>query len=109
MREVLHTFLNSHKIKKPSSRIKHNYHKEKIIGKLDKGMRLRKKKVMNQVSYIYYLLRIEPKKVKDALKDEILINSIYEELNRFTRNDACELFPRLNNHKYNWNQVHIEE
>jgi hypothetical protein len=64
---------------------------------------------MNQVSYIYYLLRIEPKKVKYALKDEILINAIHEELNHFIRNDVCELFPRLNNHKYNWNQVDIEE
>jgi hypothetical protein len=46
--------LNNPKKKKPSSRIKHNYLKEKIIGKLDEGMRLRKK-IINQVSYVCYL------------------------------------------------------
>jgi len=55
MRKVLHTFLNSHKIKKPSSRIKHNYHKEKIIGKLDKGMRLRKKSYESSLIYLLFI------------------------------------------------------
>jgi len=53
-KEVLCTGLNNPKKKKPSSRIKHNYLKEKIIGKLDEGMRLRKK-IINQVSYVCYL------------------------------------------------------
>jgi hypothetical protein len=38
----MHNFKQSQE-KEPSSRIKHNYPKENIIGKLDEGMRFRKK------------------------------------------------------------------
>jgi hypothetical protein len=39
--------------KKSFSKIKHNHHKENIIGKLDEGMSLRKR-VINQVLYMCY-------------------------------------------------------
>jgi hypothetical protein len=40
--------------KEPSSRIKHKHPKNNIIGKIDEGIRLRKR-IINQVLYVYYL------------------------------------------------------
>ena len=44
---------------------------------------------------ILSLSQIVPKNVNDALKDEYWIQCMQEELNQFTRNEVCELVPRL--------------
>jgi hypothetical protein len=56
--------------KESSSWIKHNHLKENIIGKLDEGMRLRKR-VINRVSYVCYFSQTKPKKVEMPYKMKV--------------------------------------
>lgn len=58
------------KSKEPSSRVTKNHPRENMLGESDESMRL-KKRVINQVSFLCYLSQVEPKKVEEALQDEI--------------------------------------
>jgi hypothetical protein len=49
---------------------------------------VKKKRVINHISYICYLSHIELMKVEDAIQDESWINAMYEKLSQFTRNDV---------------------
>ena len=86
-------------LKKPSSRVIKNHLDSNIIGSLDEGCRLRKGNILlvNHVTYHCYLAQFEPKKVEEAFQDENWVESMYEELNQFVRNDLWELVPRLEN------------
>ena len=50
--------------------------------------------VANFVSYSCYLLQVEPTKVEKALQDESWVETIYDELHQFQRNDVQTLVPR---------------
>ena len=58
--------------KRPSSRVTLNHPTSNIIGDLNKGLRLRRGLgySVNHVMYNCYFAQFEPKKVKEALKDE---------------------------------------
>ena len=44
------------------------------------------------------MLSIEPKKIDEALKDVDWVNAMYEELNKFTKNQVWELVERPKGH-----------
>ena len=44
--------------------------------------------VANFVSYSRYLLQVEPTKVEKTLQDESWVETIYDELHQFQRNDV---------------------
>ena len=56
-------------------------------------MRLRSK-ALNVITHLCYLSQFELKKVDEALQDVDWVNSMYEELYQFVRNNVWELFPR---------------
>lgn len=60
-----------------------NHHKENLLVDLDERKRLRNK-VVNRVSYMCYLSKIEPKKVEEALNDDNWVDANLEELHQFT-------------------------
>ena len=76
--------------KKPPSRVSLNHPKSNIIGDLDEGLPLSKgpSYSVNHVTYHCYLAQFEPKKVKEALKDENWVESMHQELHQFVRNDV---------------------
>ncbi|XP_075645414.1 uncharacterized protein LOC142616443 [Castanea sativa] len=82
--------------KKPSLKVTLNHPKSNIISDLDEGLCLRggPSYSVNHVTYHYYLAQFEPKKVEEALKDENWVESKYQELHQFVRNDVWELVPR---------------
>ena len=57
--------------KKPSSRVVKNHPDSNIVGSLDEGLRLKKRKM-----------------VEEALQDENWVELMHEELNQFVRNDV---------------------
>lgn len=77
---------NSKLPREPSSRVKSNHPKDNIVADLEEGMRPRKK-VLNNLTCTNYVSQIEPKKVKETLKDECWVNAMPEELNQFARNN----------------------
>ena len=83
-------------LKKPSSRVSLNHPKSNIIGDLDEGLLLSRgpSYSVNHVTYHCYLAQFEPKKVKEALKDENWVESMHQELHQYFRNDVWELVPR---------------
>ena len=84
--------------KRPSLRVSLNHLKSNIIGDLDEGMCLRRgtSYSVNHVIYHCYLAQFEPKKVEEALQDKNWVDSMYQELHQFVRNDMWELVPRPN-------------
>ena len=64
-----------------------------ILGSLNDNMRLRSK-ALNVITHSRYLSQFEPKKVDKAFQDVDWVNSMYEELYQFVRNDVWELVPR---------------
>ena len=49
---------------------------------------------VNHIKYVYFVLLCEPKKVKEALLDELLIKTIHEELEQFSQNNVWNLVPK---------------
>ena len=76
--------------KKPSSRVSLNHPKSNIIRDLDESLCLRRgpSYSVNHVTYHCYLAQFEPKKVKEALKDENWVESMHQKLHQFVRNDV---------------------
>jgi len=76
--------------KKPPSRVSLNHPKSNIIGDLDEGLPLSRgpSYSVNHVTYHCYLAQFEPKKVKEALKDENWVEFMHQELHQFVRNDV---------------------
>jgi hypothetical protein len=75
-----------------------NHSKENILGNSKEERKL-KTRVFNLVSYACYLSQVEPKKVEEAQKDDNWLETMYEELHQFTRNDVWMLVPRPSDHK----------
>ncbi|KAF7130478.1 hypothetical protein RHSIM_Rhsim10G0161000 [Rhododendron simsii] len=73
--------------KEPSARVKLNHPKDLVIGNLDEGM-LTRRKTTNIANYVCYTSSLEPKKVEEALSDELWIGAMQEELQQFTRNNV---------------------
>ena len=73
----------THEEKGSSSRIKLNHPPEVFVGNMNE-LTLRKctvdKCVANFVSYLCYLLQVEPIKVGEALQDESWVKAMYNEL-----------------------------
>ena len=65
--------------KKPSLRVTLNHPKSNIIGELDEGLCLRRGPSynVNHLTCHCYLAQFEPKKVKEALKDENWVESMH--------------------------------
>ena len=82
--------------KRPSSKVTLNHPASNIIGDVNDRIRLRKGPIysVNHVMYNCYLAQFEPKKVKEALKNENWVESMHQELHQFVRNDVWELVPR---------------
>ena len=77
--------------KGPSIRIQKDHPKDLIIGDPNKGVTTRSREV---ISHGYFVSKIEPRNVKEALTDEFWINAMQEELGQFKRNEVWELVLR---------------
>ncbi|GJW32482.1 retrovirus-related pol polyprotein from transposon TNT 1-94 [Tanacetum coccineum] len=74
-----------------------NHQLENVIGNLNQ-ITLRSQ-AQNQSNFFCFISTIEPKNVNEALKDEIWIIAMQEELNQFIANDVWELVPQPKNMK----------
>jgi hypothetical protein len=72
--------------KGPSVRVQKNHPQELIIGDPQKGITTRRSN--EAISNACFVSLIEPKNVKEALKDECWIEAMQEELNQFKRSDV---------------------
>ncbi|GJQ91636.1 hypothetical protein Tco_0002775 [Tanacetum coccineum] len=63
-----------------------DYPLETFIGKLNK--RTLRSQVQNQSSFFCFVSSVEPKNVKEAIKDESSTMAMQEELNQFITNDV---------------------
>ncbi|XP_058185795.1 uncharacterized protein LOC131303019 [Rhododendron vialii] len=61
--------------KEPSARVKLNHPKDLVVGNLDEGM-LTRRKATNIANYVCYTSSLEPKKVEEALSDELWIGAM---------------------------------
>ncbi|GKA58926.1 retrovirus-related pol polyprotein from transposon TNT 1-94 [Tanacetum coccineum] len=66
---------------------------ENVLGKLNQ--RTLRSQAQDKNSFFCFLSTVEPKNLGVALKDEIWVVSMQEELNQFTANDIWELVPNL--------------
>jgi len=82
--------------KDPTPWVRKSHDTLKIIGDPEVGVKTRAQ-LENEVTYLCYTSKIEPKNFKEALKDEHWINAMQEELFQFKKNDAWELVPRPSN------------
>ncbi|GKA17124.1 retrovirus-related pol polyprotein from transposon TNT 1-94 [Tanacetum coccineum] len=64
---------------------------EKVIGKVNQ--RTLRSQARNQSNFFCFLSSVEPKNIKEVIKDEIWIMAIQEELNQFVTNDVWNLVP----------------
>lgn len=71
-----------------SIRIQKDHPKYLIIGNLNQGITTKSRKVISNSCFV---LKIEPKNVKEALAHEFWINDMQEELSQFRRNEVSEL------------------
>jgi hypothetical protein len=78
--------------KGPSTRIQKNHPQDLIIGNPDEGVTTRR--TVDVIVNFYFVSKIEPKNVKEALEDEFWIEAMQEELNQFKRSDVWDLIPR---------------
>ncbi|KAG5544018.1 hypothetical protein RHGRI_016690 [Rhododendron griersonianum] len=79
--------------KEPSSRVKLNHPKNLVIGDINDKM-LTRRKAKNVVHCVCYTSSLEPKRVEEALSDELWIEAMQEELQQFDRNSVWYLVPR---------------
>ncbi|GJS53232.1 hypothetical protein Tco_0626594 [Tanacetum coccineum] len=63
-----------------------DHHIETIIGDLNK--RTLRSQVQNQSNFFCFVSTVEPKNVKEAIKDESWTMAMQEELNQFVTNDV---------------------
>jgi hypothetical protein len=69
-----------------------------VIGNIEEGMKTRKKKIdFVELTKAYYTSSLEPKNVTEALKDQVWINAMQEELAQFERLCVWELVQRPSN------------
>ncbi|GJV13322.1 retrovirus-related pol polyprotein from transposon TNT 1-94 [Tanacetum coccineum] len=68
-----------------------NHPLDNVIGNLNQ--RTLRSQAQNQSNFFCFISTIEPKNVNEALKDEIWIIAMQEELNQFIANDVWELVP----------------
>jgi transposase InsO family protein len=80
--------------KGPSVRVQKNHPQELIIGDPQQGITTRRTNEV--ISNSCFVSLMEPKNVKEALKDEYWIEAMQEELNQFTRSEVWDLVPRPN-------------
>ena len=77
------------KTPEPSSvptHIQKNHPLTNVIGDVQEGMKTRKKNInFLEMTKAYYTSSIEPKNVTEALKDQVWINAMQEELAQFER------------------------
>ncbi|XP_070031838.1 uncharacterized mitochondrial protein AtMg00820-like [Nicotiana tomentosiformis] len=66
---------------------------QNVITPLDSGIETRSKS-RNSLTFSAFLSQIEPKNIKEALKDADWINAIQDELHQFERNIVWHLVPR---------------
>ncbi|XP_071722307.1 uncharacterized protein [Rutidosis leptorrhynchoides] len=80
----------------PSTRIQKNHPTEDIIGDIDERRTrgVPRNNYRDMMNYVAYTSKIEPKKVDEALTDELWIRAMQEELHQFERNRVWELVPR---------------
>ncbi|GJZ75334.1 retrovirus-related pol polyprotein from transposon TNT 1-94 [Tanacetum coccineum] len=64
---------------------------EKVIGNLNE--RTLRSQVQNQSNFFCFVFSIEPKNIKEAIKDESWTMAMQEELNQFVTNDVWSLVP----------------
>ena len=85
--------------KGPSRRAQKNHSAGDVIGSLENGVQTRGKPRVNYRELIgnVYFTTIEPKSIKEALKDEYWVVAMQEELAQFERNEVWELVPKPSN------------
>jgi hypothetical protein len=72
--------------------IQKNHSLTNVIGDVQEGMKTRKKKInFFELTKAYYTSCLEPKNVSEALKDQVWINAMQEELAQFERLCVWEL------------------
>jgi len=64
-----------------------------IIGKIKEGVSTRSS-ISNFCRHTAFVSQVEPKSIKEALKDEKWVEAMHEELNQFARNDVWFLVPK---------------
>ncbi|XP_070013983.1 uncharacterized protein [Nicotiana sylvestris] len=72
---------------------KSSHHLQNIITPLDLGIQTRSK-ARNSLAFSAFLSQIDPKNIKEALKDADWITGIQEELHQFERNSVWNLVPQ---------------
>ncbi|GKE58387.1 retrovirus-related pol polyprotein from transposon TNT 1-94, partial [Tanacetum coccineum] len=68
-----------------------NHPLDQVIGNLNQ--RTLRSQAQNHSNFFCFISTIEPKDVKEALKDESWVVAMQEELNQFVANDVWELVP----------------
>ncbi|GJW54522.1 retrovirus-related pol polyprotein from transposon TNT 1-94 [Tanacetum coccineum] len=68
-----------------------NHPLDQVIGNLNQ--RTLRSQAQNHSNFFCFISTIEPKDVKEALKDKSLVVAMQEELNQFVANDVWELVP----------------
>ncbi|GJX88597.1 hypothetical protein Tco_0340611 [Tanacetum coccineum] len=68
-----------------------NHPLDQVIGNLNQ--RTLRSQAQNHSNFFCFISMIEPKDVKEALKDKSWVVAMQEELNRFVANDVWELVP----------------
>lgn len=77
--------MNVTSCRESSSRNKPNHPKDNIIDDVNEDIWLQKR-VLNQLTFSFYVSVIERMEVEKALNDECLMNKMHEDLNQFIRN-----------------------
>jgi len=78
--------------KGPSIRVQKNHPHDLIIGNPNQGITTRRSNEV--ISNSCFVLKVEPKNVKEALTDEFWTGAMQEELNQFKRSELWDLVPR---------------
>ena len=60
---------------------------DNIIGQIQKGVSTHSA-VSNYCKHMAFVSQVEPKSIKEALKDDKWVAAMHEELHQFTRNDC---------------------
>ncbi|XP_070021976.1 uncharacterized protein [Nicotiana sylvestris] len=81
-----------HKIQLSNWKHKRSYPLQNIITPLDSGIQIRSK-TRKSLSFSAFLSQIEPKNIKEALKDTDWIIAMQEKLRQFERNSVWNLVP----------------
>ena len=66
---------------------------ENIIGQIKEGVSTRSS-ISNFCRHTAFVSQVEPKSIKEALKDEKCVDAMHGELNQFAGNDVWFLVPK---------------